>query len=281
MSALLLEAERIKLARVLHATPEALAFLEPLGIDGLRQLRERASAALYDEYRPMFQRIANSGRILPVALLAFLSHKVFGPWISARTAGLMPVDRSVEISTKLSTQFMADMCLELDPRRTRELLRRMPVPTIVEVARVMMQRKEYVTMARFVDCLTDEAIRAVSRETRDDDALVLIGFYVESEHALSASIGLLPQERLRGIMRRSVEGPPELQHAGVATLCKVSDPVKGLMGDAAAALGDAALKALLQRLRADRDEAVLAAMVARMSPEPRRRAEALLRESAA
>ena len=277
MSALLLEAERVKLARVLHAPAEALAFLEPLGVDGLRQLRERASAALYDEYQPMFQRIAGSGRILPVALLAFLSHKVFGPWISARTAGLMPVDRSVEVSTKLSTQFMADMCLELDPRRTRELLRRMPVQTIVAVARVMLQRKEYVTMARFVDSLTDEAIRAVSRDAGDDD-LVMIGYYVESEHALSASMGLLTQDRLRGVVRRMVEGPPDLQHAGVATLCNVSDQVKGLMGDAAAALGDAALKGLLQRLRADQDDAVLAAMVARMSPEPRSRAQALLRE---
>jgi hypothetical protein len=280
VSALLLEAERVKLARVLHATPEALAFLEPLGVDGLRALRERASAALFDEYRPMFQRIANSGRILPVALIAFLSQKVFGPWISARTAGLMAVDRAVEVQKKLPVAFQADLCLQLDPRSARELLRRLPVPAIVEVGRVMLQRKEYVTMARFVDCLTDEAIRAVSRHA-DDDALLLIGFYVESEHALSASIGLLPPERLRGIVRRTIEGPAEVQHAGLATVCKVNDKVKGLMGNAAAALGDPALAGLMQRLRADHDDAVLEAMIAGMSPELRGRAQALLRETAA
>lgn len=263
------QAERIKLARALHVPLERLDCLAPLDALELRALREQATRALFGQHKALFQKLAAAGKLLPAAINALISEKVFGPMLSARVAGLLPAGRAVDISRRLSIPFQAELCQSLDPRSAPELLRRMPVETIVAVARVLLARKEHVTMARFVDALAPEALRAVINDTRDDDALVRIGFYVEEPEHLSVVFKVMSDERLRGMVRSATLGPPDLQQAGAWVLSAVNDTQKGRMGDAAAALGDKVLKALIANLEREGADAALAAMLSHMkSPGP-------------
>lgn len=246
MSELLTRAELIKLARVLGATDDAVAFLAPLGVDGLRRLGTRISLALFNDHRAALQKLADASRLLPASLVAKMSELVFGPMLSARVAGLMPPERAVEVAGKLRTKFLADVCVQMDPRSASEVLALIPTRIIVEVARLLVERREYVTMGRFVDDLTDDAIRAVADSVEDDAALVHVGYFVERRERLNELVDILGPKRIEGMVAAVAAGPAELQTAGLAMMGQFTRLQQGRFGEAAIALGPKALNALIE-----------------------------------
>jgi hypothetical protein len=246
MSALLTRAGLIKLSRVLGASEDAVGFLAPLGVDGLRRLENRVSLALFNDHRAALQKLADASRLLPASLVAKMSELVFGPMLSARVAGLMPPDRAVEVAGKLRTKFLADVCVQMDPRSAAEVLALIPTRIIVDVARLLLERGEYVTMGRFVDDLTDDAIRAVIARVEDDAALVRIGYFVERRERLNELVDLLGPERSRRMVAAVAEGPPEAQAAGLAMMGQFTRLQQGRFGEAAIALGPKVLNALIE-----------------------------------
>ena len=245
MSDLLTRAELVKLARVLGTEPAALAFLGEHEHLELRELTDRVSNALFDEHRAALRRIADASRLLPASLVAKMSELVFGPVLSARVAGLMPTDRAIEVASKLKTKFLADVTIQLDPRSASELLARMPVQIVVDVARLLLQRGEFVTMGRFVDDLPDAAIRAVIENVPDDAALVRIASYVERRERLIELIELIPHARLQRSIAAVAAGPDDLQLSGLVMMSQLSDRQQGRVGDIAIGLGAEAVQKLV------------------------------------
>lgn len=240
-----LQAELEKLARVLDCPPGQINELQALSVEQLRTLREQISAALFDEHAEVFRRLAESSKLLPVAISAKLSKSVFGPLFSARISGLLPVDRAVAIARKLPVDFLADLTLHMDPRSARPLLRQMPMDLILASAEVLAERGEYVTMARFVDALTLDAVLEVS-EQLSDEQLLQIGFYVETPTCLTAIIAGLPEQRVANTVRLTAQGSPELRAAGLSLMEQVDDEARALLGEAAINLGDEVLQAMVQ-----------------------------------
>lgn len=245
MSELLTRAELVKLSRVLGAKEAEVAFLAPLGVDRLRKLGDRISRTLFDEHRGAFQRLADASRLLPASLVAKMSELVFGPVLSARVSGLMPPERAIEVATKLKTKFLADVTMQLDPRSASELLAVMPTRIVIEVAKTLLERREYVTMGRFVDDLTDEAIRQVTDSLDDDYALVRIGAYVERRERLNELVDLLGAERIRRVVGAVAAGPADVQASGLAMMSQFTHKQLGRFGEAAIALGPPVLNGLI------------------------------------
>ena len=81
--------ELAKLARALGTTPEGVSFAGSLDHDDIRRLRERVVAALYDEHRAAFQRVAAITRILPTPVNVRIALRAFPPLLAARVAGEM------------------------------------------------------------------------------------------------------------------------------------------------------------------------------------------------
>lgn len=274
---LLIQAERVKLARTLGVADAKLDFLPPLDPLELRQLRNRISHSLFDQHQVLFQRLADAGKRLPIAINALISEKVFGPMLSARIAGMLAPDRALEISSKLSAEFQAELCLTLDPRSAPELMRKMPVAKVVAVGRVLMARREFITMARFVDCLSDAAVKAVVKDTHDDEALLRIGFYVESGARLSHAIALIPDERLLQMIQASIDGPADLQQAGAALISTVDDSQKARLAEAAASLSRESLEKLVRTLVNEKAEGALLSALALMSDAARQKLQSALK----
>jgi len=168
-----------------------------------------------------------------------------GPLLCARTTGLMPPERAVEISRRLPTGFLADLCLELDPRSARAVLFAMPVDRVVEVSRELARRKEYITMGRFVDSLSDEAIKATMADLEDDEALLRIGFFVEDVARLNTIMDLTPLDRLRNIVRLAVDGDAELWPETLAMIAAVGNTQRRRLVDLAAELDDRAVARMI------------------------------------
>lgn len=205
MSALQHRAELERLARVLGTGRDRLAYLEALDPATLKQLRERSTAMLYDADRDSLQRIASAARLLPSAIIALIAEKSLGPLLCARIAGLMAVDTAVDVAKRLPTPFLADVCVELDPRRAKAVIDGIPVARVVEVSLELARRREYMTMGRFVDILGIDALAAVIARLPDNAALLKISFYAEDRARLNRVIEKLPAARFGGIIDAALE----------------------------------------------------------------------------
>lgn len=210
MTSLATSAELVKLARVLSVAPEKLQFLESLPASTVRDLREQVTASLFDRQTKLFRRIAASSRLLPMALLAIIAEKAFGPLLCARVAAFMPPERAIDIAERLPIAFLTEVTIQLDPRRARELVAEFPVPRVVEIAFELLERKDYITIGRFVDMLRKPALKAVLARMDDDEALLRIAFMIESSAKLNEVAGMLPEQRLREIIQAAASSEDDL-----------------------------------------------------------------------
>lgn len=235
------QAELIKLAKLLAVEPRSLDDLKGVPAEALTLLREGLADRFYGGHRALFQKIASATRLLPTALCASVSQKVFGPVLSARVAGEMPVKAAVDMAAKMPLPFLCDLALELDPRRARDIVRAMPVEISVAVALEMQRRREFVIMGRFVDHMSDAAIDACLKALADERVLLEIGKFMEARHRLSDVLRRLPAARQRKLLLTAAADPHLLQD------------LRGLLPHL-----DAALKETLRSRVEDQDPALVA-----------------------
>jgi hypothetical protein len=271
MPSLAHHAEVQKLALLLGSRAEELAFLDKLDVRAIRTLRERTTAALFDADAHLFGRIATATRLVPAALSAVIAEKALGALLCARVAGQLPADRAVDIAKRLHTGFLADVCIELDPRHVRELIERMPVARIVDVARELARRQAHIVMGRFVDCLPEAAMRAVLDALRDDEALLRIGLFVEEPAQLDAVIKLLSENRLRGMISIAVDHGAELWGEALALVNAIGVQPRRRMAAMAASLDDMAIERMLALTQAQDLWPQLLPLIAEMKDADRAR----------
>lgn len=192
------QAEISKLARLLEVTTDELSFLTAVPPEDLRAFREQVTSNLFDSHLGVLQRMANASRLLPAQVLAKIAERVFGPLLCARMAGLVDTSRGVDIATRLSPPFLADVAAKLDPRRAGEIIMRIPPELVRGVAAELVRREDWVAIAQFVDSLPPAALRAGLDEI-DDTALLRTAFLLENKDEVDNIVDLLGEQRLAGI----------------------------------------------------------------------------------
>ncbi len=252
MSRLARRAEVIKLARLLRVDESTLSGLSDLDATSLRTFREQAQARLFDADEARLKRVAMASKLLPVPLIALIGEHVFGALLCARVAGLIAPDRAAEVTLRLETEFLADVTLEIDPRHVREVIARIPVPRLVEVALVLARRREFVTLARFVDYVSTDAIRAVMEQLTDNAALLQIAFFMEDKSRLNELVGLLPKARLREIIIVAAAESRDLWAEALALMSEVNDRWRKHLGELAAGLDDRVLLSMARAAQAQK-----------------------------
>ncbi len=220
MSRLAIHAELLKLSRLLGSDIAALEYLSVLDVTRLRALRAAISDSMFSEDRTQFGKLAAATKLIPGAVLGVIAEKALGPMLCARVAGLLDPVQAVDVAKRVSVPFLADLCLELDPRSAVALLQRIPVTLVTAVADALERRREYVTMARFVDALPDAAIRAVAAEM-PDRAVLEVGLFVESAQRLSGLVALFDDARLRSIIQSADQEPERLWPAALSLMEQV------------------------------------------------------------
>lgn len=265
-------AELVKLARLLDLDAGALAYLEPQGAADLKELREGISAARYDEHRALYQRIAGASKLLPAALTAKIAERAFPPVISARVSAELPAARAADLAKRMPVSYLADVCVDLDPRKVKSIIERIPVDRSIKVATELVHRDEHLTLGRLIDAASDEQLLAVAAKIESDEALVWIGFYAESPARLTGAVQALPEDRLRSIVHTSIDGRSELHSAGLALISRLSDePLRSRLGDLAAECAAESLTRLVHTAVAEGFVPELLAVVACMSEDGQRR----------
>ncbi|AXB48703.1 hypothetical protein A4R43_21855 [Amycolatopsis albispora] len=191
-------AEVLKLARLLGADHERLSFLAKVDARELRRLRERMTDVLFDANLPMLRRMASASKLLPGAVTAKIAERTYGPMLCARIAGVMDADRAVDVANRLSLGFLADVAVELDPRRCSEIIARMPRARVLEVAAELVRREDWITIGRFVGHLPDETVEA-ALDVLHDEALLHTAFVLDDKARVGQVVELLPETRFDGL----------------------------------------------------------------------------------
>jgi hypothetical protein len=170
----------------------------------------------------------------------------------------------------MSTTFAADVCVDLDPRRTRDLVANLPTAWAIDVALELARRGDFVTMSRFVDFVSDEAVRGVVEAIEDEAALLRVAFYMGSKNRMDHFFGMLPSKRLEALIVRVEDEPDELLPALLSLLIHVSYGLKRELGDIAAAQDESVLTGYVRATQRQDLWSDILPVVAAMS-EPSRR----------
>jgi hypothetical protein len=186
--------EILKLARVLGVEPGRLEYLARVDADDLQAFREQVTDTLFDANIAALQRMAMAARLLPGGVLAKIAEKVFGPLLCARIAGLVDVSRGVDVAKRLRPEFLAEVAADLDPRRASAIITRIPLETVLAVAKELTRKEDWITLGRFVGHLPDPTVRRALEEI-DDPGLLRIAFVLDDKKRIDHVVGLLPAHR--------------------------------------------------------------------------------------
>jgi hypothetical protein len=240
--ALQTRAEILKLARILHREPDTLQYLEAVPLADVVALRNQATEVLWNADDGVLAKLAAASRLLPTAVSATISERAFGPLLTARLASRLEPARAVDVAGKLSTGFLADVAVELDPRRASAVIAGIPPDRIAEITAELVRRGEWVTAGRFVGHLSDGSLEA-ALDVIDDPALLRIGFVLEDKGRLDAIIALLAPRRIKGLIVAAAEH--DLWLEALDLLSHLGERHRRRFAATALALDQASLESLL------------------------------------
>lgn len=270
MSTLAAQAEVLKLARLLGAAEKDLAFLADGDALAIRALREQMTAQLYDDGKALLQKVAAATKLTPTGISAVIAEKALGPLLCARVASLVGPEKAIDISKKLSPAFLAETCLHLDPRRTADIIRGTPVELVVAVSKILQAKQEYVTMARFVDALTPEAIKAVINATPDEEPLLRTAVFAENPALHNELVSYLPQSRHKSLIAKAAVDA-ELWSAALSLMSHLNPRWMSELGRLTAELDEATLAKIVGYATAQQLWAVQLPVMAATPPESQQR----------
>jgi hypothetical protein len=193
------QVEIVKLARLLGTDPDELGYLGGAQPDDIRRFRDQVTDVLFDGDQARLGGFAAGSRVIPAAFAATVAERALGPVLCARLTALVEPDKAVEIAKRLPAPFLAEVAIEMDPRRAKDVIAHVPADLIEAVAGELGRRGEAVTMGRFVGFLKDPAVRAAMRAI-DDSTLLQTAFVMERKERLDHIVSLLPAKRLRSIV---------------------------------------------------------------------------------
>lgn len=247
--ALEVRAEIAKIARLLTVDSGELGFLEQIKPEGLMKFREQLTELFYGGEIGGLRRFVGPTKILPASLIASITQEAVGPVLTARIAGLVDPAQAIAVVGKLPVEFVADVSVELDPRRVARIIGGLSDELTADISGILAQRKEYVAMGRFVAYLSGEALAATFDRSKDAD-LLQTAFVLEGKGQLTVAVGLLPDKRLRGIIR--VAGKQDLWVEAIDLVLHLDDEQYARVIDLVAAEGEATLDALVRTAHAER-----------------------------
>lgn len=267
--------ELVKLGRLLDLAPGDLRGVEALDVAALRVVRDVVSARLFDDAKPMLARVAKGSKLLPNAITAKVAESAFGSMLCARIAGLLAPAHALDLAIRMSDPFLAEVSAQIDPRGAGPVIGGIPVERVVAVAALLVERRDFVTMARFVDFLAPATIGAVIASIPDELDLLHIGVFVESPAKLAELVSQLPRPRLTAMISALRGGDGSLWREALAIAALLDESWRRTLGDIAAELDREVLVALLEAAERFDVWDAASALIRAMSPDSQRRVLAL------
>lgn len=252
MTRLAVHAEIIKLARILSVSEQQLAFLQSIAPESLRQFRFAIIELLQDQQKARFRHLAIWVNWLPNWLNVFMVKRFLDPLIVAQIAVHLSTENLYRIAKKLSAETLAEISVHLDPRLARELLVYLTTHQIIEIAQVLLQKRDFVTMGRFVSMLSDEVVQDVAQIVEQESDLLEIAFYIESRERIDHLVHVIPKARIEKALLIICDPTQRLVWPKLlALMSHIGYELKQELGDLAVQQGETVINAIIQAAQED------------------------------
>lgn len=188
MTVLANRVEILKLAHALDVEPDELSDLGAAPPEAVRELRETFAESLFQRHQARFRRMAKVAASVPAPLSARIAQSALTPLLAARVAAVMEPDLAVKLAACLTTTYLADLSVALDPQRSARIVARIPEHQVAEIGTLLLERRAHVTLGRFVSIIEpDIAMRVVEGASGFD--LLQVALFAEDLEALDHLIG--------------------------------------------------------------------------------------------
>jgi hypothetical protein len=252
MPKLITQAELIKLSQLMDVPLEQVHFLSHMPPEAINHFRLALMERMLDQKRSTIQRLAIWVYWMPVWASAMAARLWLSPSLVAKLASNLPAWRIHKIAQRFPADFMARVAKHLDPRVARELVQLIDVGQLVEISKVLLRERDYVTMGRFVGMLSDEAIQQVSAVIKDETELLEIAFHVESTERMDHLVHVLPEERVHRALMLICDPTKRLIWPKLlALMSSVGYDLKRKLGDLAVKQGEQVINALIYATQQD------------------------------
>ncbi len=241
-----------------------LDYLEQVSSDTIRLLRDQASELFFDADVAGLGNLIALSKVLPPALVAAVTQKIVRPIMAARVVGHVGVEHARAVTKRLPLDYIADVAVDIDPRRASDVIGGMPEATVVRVASELAERGESVAMGRLSAHLSDEAI-AASFDVIDDAMLLEMAFVLEDKAHLGAVMELLPDDRIAGVLRAAAE--EDLWPQALDLVTHLSDAQHTRLANIAAQQDEDVLESLIRAAHEEDLWDVVLPMMRAMDPE--------------
>lgn len=238
------QAELLKLSRLLECEESELAFLDGQDLTALATFRNETSSFFYEQHQDSYQRLAGISKLIPTGASAKLGTTVLGSVLSAGIASELPTDKAIKLAEKLPDDFLAKLCIHLEPSYSKALLAAMPESIVSSVAQTLITMQDYTTLARLAGTIKPGALAAVTANVEDGEAMVKIALYLEDKSKLDTLLGLLNEEQKRATLKAATDH--ELWPAVLSLNGHLSLALRASMGNLLAEQGEAALNHVIQ-----------------------------------
>lgn len=198
------KAEVVKLARLLDLEDDELEYLEPVPPAALRELREQVTDVLFGVDAGGITRLVEHSDLLPPQLIAAITKEAVGPFLTARVAGLMEPRFAVKVVKRLSTDFLTDVAIAMDPRRAHDVIGAMPADIVLDVTENLAELGEWIVMGSFVGHLDPET-SAEALAAVEDYGLLKTAFVMEDKTQLGHQLSMIDDERLDSVLMVAAE----------------------------------------------------------------------------
>lgn len=185
-----------RLAQALHKSPEDLAYLDALDGLALQKLRTRFQNSLLDKFGPIFEKIANAGKLAPDGVSATLCTKVFGPAITANMSYFTPLKKAIGLAGHFDADFMADVAREQIPEKAKDMLSGLPVELLQKVTAKLVDHKDFHVLGGFMDYMPEDKAAKVMEVIKDPAASLHISTFAQQKDRVARLSTMLSDEQL-------------------------------------------------------------------------------------
>lgn len=206
-----------RLAQALHKKPEDLAYLDALDGLALQKVRISFQNSLLNKFGPVFEKIANAGKLAPDAISATLCTKVFGPTITANMSYFTPMNKAISLCKLFDEEFMAEVAREQIPEKAVDMLAGLPVEQLKRVTAKLVEYGDYHVLGGFTDYIPEQKAIEIMEVIKDPAVNLHISFYAQRKDRIGKMAALLNDERLVELIAAAFSDDQLLVEVGLIT----------------------------------------------------------------
>jgi hypothetical protein len=187
-----------RIARLLRVEPSEVTGLEDVAEADLRVLHDQISKRMFGDAQRQFARVAALSRSIPGPVAGVLAEKFLPPVMAARVSEMLDPAKARDLIGRVSVDYLVEIALALDPVRSKPVVQQLPPKPIGKVARALFARHEYAAMAEFVGTVTTEALMAAFEVATPHDLLAVVPLLDWNDN-LDVVVAALPHHKVTEI----------------------------------------------------------------------------------